>query len=123
MVYVSTGKPQVNVPDLTNDTQAQAQAALVAVGLNPSFTDQPVSQPSQDGIVQSQNPVAGTSVTPGSTVSVVIGSYNSSSTTSTTGRVSRPVRPTRSWLSMVEVVTKGPGLANRSGDVIRAGAG
>jgi eukaryotic-like serine/threonine-protein kinase len=83
-VYVSTGVPQVTVPDLTNDTQAAASAALQAAGLVGSFSTVPVSNGNQDGIVQSQTPSNGTNVNQGSTVNVTIGKFTPSPTTTTT---------------------------------------
>jgi serine/threonine-protein kinase len=83
-VFVSTGPPQVAVPDLTNDTQSAAQAALQAAGLTGSFTTTPVSDKHQDGIVQSQNPAPNSTVDKGSTVNVVVGAFKATPTTTTT---------------------------------------
>jgi len=82
-VYVSTGSPTVAVPNLKHDTQGEAAAALAAVGLVPNFTNQPVNNANQDGIVISQNPAAGTQVANGSTVSVVVGQFQNTTTTTT----------------------------------------
>ncbi len=93
-LYISTGPPQVTVPDVTGDTRSQANNTLNASGLTATFTTVPVSDPSKDGVVQSESPTAGTSVATGSAVTVAIGSYSpattsttvpSSTTTSTTG--------------------------------------
>ena len=83
-LYVSTGPPQVTVPDVTGDSRAAAKAAIKAAGLAPSFSVVTVSDPAQDGLVQSESPPAGTSVTSGNSVDVAIGSYSASATTSTT---------------------------------------
>ncbi|HET9076901.1 MAG TPA: Stk1 family PASTA domain-containing Ser/Thr kinase [Acidimicrobiales bacterium] len=94
-VYISTGAPPtttaaVSVPDLSNDTKQQAQSALQSVGLKGNFTTQPVTDPTQNNVVQSQNPAPNTSVPPGSTVNVTIGQFTppvsttAPSTTSTT---------------------------------------
>jgi beta-lactam-binding protein with PASTA domain len=83
-VYVSTGPPQVQVPNLSGDTQAQAQQALSSAGLKGSFSTQPTTNPADNGVVISQSPAPNTSVNQGSTVDVVIGSYQSTSTTSST---------------------------------------
>jgi beta-lactam-binding protein with PASTA domain len=82
-VYVSTGPAQVSVPSVTGDTQAAASSALTEAGLTPSFTSTPVTDESQDGVVQSQSPTAGSSVDAGSTVALTVGSYSAPSTTST----------------------------------------
>jgi serine/threonine-protein kinase len=83
-VFVSTGPPQVTVPDLTNDTQAAARAALQAAGLVGNFTTTPVTDKHQDGIVQSQSPSPNSTANKGSTVNVVLGSYTSTSTSTST---------------------------------------
>ena len=83
-LYVSTGPPQVTVPDVNGDSRSPAKAAIKAAGLTPLFSVVPVSNPAQDGLVQSESPPAGTSVTSGSSVDVAIGSYTASATTSTT---------------------------------------
>jgi serine/threonine-protein kinase len=88
-VYTSTGLPQVQVPNLQGLTKTQAQTALANAQLTAQFTTVAVSSQTQNGVVQSQNPTAGTAVAQGSTVNVVIGSYTpattgSSTTTSTT---------------------------------------
>jgi serine/threonine-protein kinase len=88
-VFVSTGVPQVMVPDVSNDNQSDASAALRAAGLNPQFTSQPTSDPTKNGKVINQNPAAGTTVNQGSTVTVVLGAFTTtttspSSTTSST---------------------------------------
>jgi eukaryotic-like serine/threonine-protein kinase len=80
-VFVSTGVPQVSVPDLTNDTEAQANAALQANGLVGNFTTTSVTSSSRNGIVQSQSPQANTNVNKGSTVNVVIGVFQAPTTT------------------------------------------
>ncbi len=80
-VYVSSGVPQVTVPDLSNDTQAQASAALQAAGLTGSFANQPTTNQAQDGKVVGQNPTPNSTVNKGSTVNVVIGQFTAPSTT------------------------------------------
>ena len=75
-VYVSTGSPQVTVPDLTNDTQAgRQQPPSRRSAWSAASRTMPVSIAAQDGIVQSQSPQGGATVNKGSTVNVVIGSY------------------------------------------------
>jgi eukaryotic-like serine/threonine-protein kinase len=84
-VFVSTGAPTVAVPDLKQDTQAQAQAALNTAGLQGNFTTQPVNNANQNGLVVSQSPAAGSQVANGSTVNVVIGQFQSTTTTTAGG--------------------------------------
>ncbi len=83
-VYISTGLPSATVPDLTGDTRSQATAALSAAGLQANFTTVTVTDPTQNGIVVSQNPAPQSSAKQGATVTVTIGSYTSSSSTSST---------------------------------------
>jgi beta-lactam-binding protein with PASTA domain/tRNA A-37 threonylcarbamoyl transferase component Bud32 len=92
-VFVSTGVPQVSVPDLTHDTQTPAFAALQALGLTGNFTTIPVTDAAQDGIVQSQDPAAKATVAKGSTVNVVIGSFTSPTTTLPATTTTTPVVP------------------------------
>ncbi|MGH9062247.1 MAG: PASTA domain-containing protein, partial [Acidimicrobiales bacterium] len=82
-IYVSTGKPQASVPNVVGQSQASASAVLRGAGFNASFTTQAVSSPSQDGVVLSQNPAAGTSAGSGSTVVAVVGSYTAPTTSTT----------------------------------------
>jgi serine/threonine-protein kinase len=81
-VFVSSGVPQVTVPDLTNDTQSQASAALQTLGLTGNFVTQPTSNQSQDGKVINQNPAPNANVNKGSAVTVVIGSFTATTTSS-----------------------------------------
>jgi beta-lactam-binding protein with PASTA domain/tRNA A-37 threonylcarbamoyl transferase component Bud32 len=74
-VYVSSGPPTTVVPNLTGDTQAQAQSALAAANLVGQFNPVPVTDPKQNGLVQSQSPPAGTTVPDQTKVSVQIGQY------------------------------------------------
>ena len=99
-IFVSTGVPQVKVPNLTGATEAAANAALHSVGLTGSYTTTPVTSSAQNGIVQSQNPGAGATENEGSTVNVVVGSYQApttttaSSTTTTTAPTTTTTAPT-----------------------------
>jgi serine/threonine-protein kinase len=83
-VYVSSGVPQVTVPDLSNATQAAASAALQAAGLTGNFSNQPTTNASQNGRVISQNPGPNATVDKGSTVNVVIGQFTAPTTTGPT---------------------------------------
>lgn len=62
------------VPNLIGDTRVQASAALTAAGLGLGTTTSVVDYTCNSiGLVRSQNPSAGTSVLPGSAVSITIG--------------------------------------------------
>ena len=85
--YVSRGAPQVSVPDLSGLDQSGAASALQAVGLVLGTSSQQTSTTVPVGQVISQNPVAGTTVDKGSTVTIVVssGSPSPSGTPSPTG--------------------------------------
>ncbi|HET9075957.1 MAG TPA: Stk1 family PASTA domain-containing Ser/Thr kinase [Acidimicrobiales bacterium] len=97
-VYTSTGPPTSTVPDLTGDTQAQAAQALAAVKLKGQYTDVPVTDPTQDGKVQSQNPAPNSTANQGSTVQVSIGQYTAPSTTTSSSSTTTTAQPTTSSL-------------------------
>ncbi|HET8874410.1 MAG TPA: PASTA domain-containing protein, partial [Gaiellaceae bacterium] len=69
-IFVSTGKPRVNVPDVLGAREADAIATIRAAGLIPSpveiFSDDP------QGSVIAQDPKGGTSVVRGTTVRINI---------------------------------------------------
>jgi beta-lactam-binding protein with PASTA domain/tRNA A-37 threonylcarbamoyl transferase component Bud32 len=72
-VYVSSGPATVNVPSVVGMTSADANAALTAKGFQVSVTTVAVTDPAEDGRVQSQNPPGGSSANTGSTVTVQVG--------------------------------------------------
>ena len=80
---VSKGPTTSTVPDVTSIAQSDAVAQLNASGFEVRIVSQPVTDPDQDGIVQTQDPAGGTKAPPGSTVTIAVGKF--SSTTSPTG--------------------------------------
>jgi eukaryotic-like serine/threonine-protein kinase len=70
-VFVSSGQPQVSVPDVSGQTQTQAAAALGQAGFRVTSSTQS-SSTITPGTVISQSPAGGLSVDPGSTVNLVI---------------------------------------------------
>jgi serine/threonine protein kinase len=85
-LLVSSGPSSVLVPDVMGDTQAAAVTALQGAGLSPVVICQSTNQSSQDGIVQSQNPNGGVSVSPGTTVTINVANLSGcAGTTTTTG--------------------------------------
>ncbi|MDD7941297.1 Stk1 family PASTA domain-containing Ser/Thr kinase [Actinomycetospora lutea] len=69
---------QVQVPSLVGQLPSDAVQTLVSAGFrggNLQRTSQSVNDPSQDGKILSQNPTAGSSADPGSSVAVVVGRY------------------------------------------------
>jgi beta-lactam-binding protein with PASTA domain len=76
--------PTVSVPTgLDGTSLANAEAQLTAVGLTYTTATVAVTDSSQDGLVQSTNPVGGTSVAQGSAVALMVGQYTASTTTTT----------------------------------------
>jgi eukaryotic-like serine/threonine-protein kinase len=63
------------VPDVTTLSQNDAQATLKASGFQVRIVSQPVTDPSQDGIVQTQDPPGGTQQPPGATVTIAVGKF------------------------------------------------
>jgi serine/threonine-protein kinase len=86
---VSNGPPQASVPDVVGYTSQQAAQTLQSAGFVVNQQYQSVTDPSQDNVVQSQNPPGGSSATKGTTVTIVIGQHSPGPppppTTTTTG--------------------------------------
>jgi serine/threonine-protein kinase len=70
---VSKGPATTQVPDVTNQNQATAESLLTGAGLTPSVVYQPVTDPSQDGIVLDQNPKPGADGKSGEIVIITVG--------------------------------------------------
>ena len=70
--WVSSGKPQATVPDLSNLSQADAETAIAGAGLKLGTVTQSTSTTVPAGSVISQDPAAGKKVDKGSTVSIVV---------------------------------------------------
>jgi beta-lactam-binding protein with PASTA domain len=85
-IYVSTGPPLVAVPNVVGKNQNAATQELQQAGFSVtiSSTPEPVSDPNQDGKVQSESPQAGMQAAQGSTVTLVIGTYQPGGGTTTT---------------------------------------
>ncbi len=84
LYWVSSGKPQVEAPDLVNRTQADAEAALAEAGLEVGSVTQETSTTVPAGSVISQDPAAGTEVDKGSKVSFVVSTGSPSPTATPT---------------------------------------
>jgi serine/threonine-protein kinase len=70
-LFVSSGKPDVTVPDVTGQTEAAARTALTRAGFSVSTSTQE-SSTATPGTVLDESPPAGSSRAPGSTVHLVI---------------------------------------------------
>jgi serine/threonine protein kinase len=71
-VFVSAGPAKVAVPDVTNQSQAAAQAALQAQGLKVGSSNSDYSSSVPAGTVLSTSPGNGTTVNKGSVVNIVV---------------------------------------------------
>ena len=72
-ITVSTGRPQVDVPDVVGLSEDDARNRLSRAGLGATSQERTVTDPSQDGVVIEQRPASGTEVEEGSDVVIVIG--------------------------------------------------
>jgi serine/threonine-protein kinase len=66
-------QPKVPVPDVTGESQDTATSILKNSGLHVAVKKQPVTDPGQDGLVQSQTPAGGTNAPKNSIVTIVVG--------------------------------------------------
>jgi eukaryotic-like serine/threonine-protein kinase len=81
---VSNGPQTTPLPDVTGQTEANAQASLAAAGFAVTVTPQDTDIPTYDGIVISQDPPGNTQQDPKTIVTLFVGSYVPPTTTSTT---------------------------------------
>jgi serine/threonine-protein kinase len=70
---VSKGPSATQVPDVTHQNQAAAEALLAGAQLTPAVIYEPVTDPSQDGIVLSQDPVGGSAAKANEVVTITVG--------------------------------------------------
>jgi beta-lactam-binding protein with PASTA domain/predicted Ser/Thr protein kinase len=80
---VSNGPPQVQVADVVADTAQLAVQTLEQQGFKVTQQYVSVSDPTQDGIVQSQSPNGGSQAPKGSTVTITIGQFSPGPPTTT----------------------------------------
>jgi serine/threonine-protein kinase len=76
---VSRGPKTSTVPDVTSLAQADAVAQLQASGFKVKVVSQPVNDPGQDGIVQTQDPTG--QAPPGTVVTIAVGKFSATTTT------------------------------------------
>jgi eukaryotic-like serine/threonine-protein kinase len=72
-ITVSTGTPQVDIPDVIGLSESGAKSRLKSAGLKPVTQERTVTDPSQDGVVVEQRPGSGTQLDKGAEVVIVIG--------------------------------------------------
>ena len=71
---------QTPVPDVTNQDEPTARSILSGSGFKVKTVKQPVTDPSEQGIVLQQTPLGGTNAPAGSTVTITVGDYNGTTT-------------------------------------------
>jgi serine/threonine-protein kinase len=81
---ISKGPKMTQVPDVTNLDVATATNNIQAANLKVRIVNVTVTDPSQDGIVQSQNPQGNTQAPVNSTVTINVGRFSGATTTATT---------------------------------------
>jgi eukaryotic-like serine/threonine-protein kinase len=81
---VSKGPATTQVPDVTGQNQQTAEQILSGAGLTPTVIYDPVTDPSQDGIVQSMDPPPGSDAKSGEVVIIHVGQLQSGDTGTTT---------------------------------------
>jgi serine/threonine-protein kinase len=72
-LYVSKGPKESLIPNVESQDEESARATLERSGFSVDVQDQDVTDPTQDGIVLSQDPPGGTKAKPGTTVTIVVG--------------------------------------------------
>ena len=77
---VSKGPQTAAVPDVTSLAQADAVQQLRASGFRVAIVAQDVGDPTQDGIVQTQDPAGAQQAKPGATVTISVGRFVQSTT-------------------------------------------
>ena len=80
---ISRGPTTSAVPDVTNQDVAIARTTLEAAGFRVRTVLEDTDDPAQDGIVISQDPIAGTQQDPNATVTLFVGRFTGFTTTDT----------------------------------------
>jgi eukaryotic-like serine/threonine-protein kinase len=75
---VSKGPATTQVPDVSNQNQADATSILQSAGLTVAIITDPVTDPSQDGVVIAQDPAAGADAKQGEVVTIHVGQLSGS---------------------------------------------
>jgi serine/threonine-protein kinase len=95
-VSVSKGPAAEQIPDVTGETLSTAEQTLTSSQLTPAIVYVPVTDPSQDGIVQTEDPAGGAPAKVGETVTLEVGQLQNgtpggdSGTTTTTATTTTP---------------------------------
>jgi serine/threonine-protein kinase len=99
---VSKGPTTTRVPDVTNLTPADATSLLQAAGFTVATITQPVTDPSQDGVVISQDPRGNTTGQQGEVITLTIGQLQSTpGGSATTTATTSPVTTTQTTTTTI----------------------
>jgi eukaryotic-like serine/threonine-protein kinase len=74
-ITVSTGPSTATVPDVVGEQEENARDDLTNAGFKVKVEHVPVSDPTQDNVVQSQDPAGGSSAERGSRVTIFVGQF------------------------------------------------
>jgi beta-lactam-binding protein with PASTA domain/tRNA A-37 threonylcarbamoyl transferase component Bud32 len=74
-ITVSTGPSSTTVPNVVGKDKNEAKQELQDAGFKVDMQDVPVSDPTQNNVVQDQDPRGGTSAPNGSTVTIFVGKF------------------------------------------------
>jgi beta-lactam-binding protein with PASTA domain len=74
-LFVSKGPKESTIPDVTSQDEASAVQSLEQSGFTVTVEEQDTLDPTQDGIVLSQDPPGGTRARPGTAVTIVVGRF------------------------------------------------
>jgi beta-lactam-binding protein with PASTA domain/predicted Ser/Thr protein kinase len=72
-LFVAKGPKESTIPDVTSYDEDSATQTLEQSGFAVDVQDQDTTDPSQDGIVLSQDPPGGSKAKPGATVTIIVG--------------------------------------------------
>jgi eukaryotic-like serine/threonine-protein kinase len=74
-ITVSTGPSSATVPNVVGKDKNEAKQELQAAGFKVDMQEVPVSDPTQNNVVQDQDPAGGSSAPKGSTVTIFVGKF------------------------------------------------
>jgi eukaryotic-like serine/threonine-protein kinase len=75
VIVVSAGPELTSVPGVIGQGEQDAIASLQSQGFTVNVQDLTATSPDEDGIVLNQDPPEGTSVEPGTTVTIYVGRF------------------------------------------------
>jgi serine/threonine-protein kinase len=74
-ITVSTGPSTATVPNVVGEQKQTAKSDLQAAGFHVTVQTVPVADPTQDNVVQNQDPAGGSNAPKGSTVTIFVGQF------------------------------------------------